>query len=230
MDRCLHGSPNLVRVIRFYRIAQDSATRDLMWARASPRAAAPQMMPRERDPRAHINTGDPSAHGLCSNKKTAGPTSCRALKVFQFNLAYLPRFTAFFSSAPEVNLATLRAAILMVAPVCGLRPLRAFLGETENVPKPIKRYPISLSQRRSDAVHGRVDSRGCLVLLMWQLAGNSVNEIGFIHLLSWQVSLVPSAHRGGTNEHSLSGETRRPLFSYREKRLSTVEIRAPCRF
>src|SRR3977135_41925 len=50
--------------------------------------------------------------------------------------AYL-RLTAFFSSAPAENFATFRAAILMVAPVCGLRPLRAFLCETENVPKPI---------------------------------------------------------------------------------------------
>src|SRR5215472_2234307 len=52
-------------------------------------------------------------------------------------LAYF-LLTAFFSSAPGVNFATLRAAILMVAPVCGLRPLRAFLCETENVPKPIR--------------------------------------------------------------------------------------------
>lgn len=36
-------------------------------------------------------------------------------------------FTDFFNSAPGVNFATLRAAILIVAPVCGLRPLRAFL-------------------------------------------------------------------------------------------------------
>jgi hypothetical protein len=35
--------------------------------------------------------------------------------------------TAFLSSAPAVNFATLRAAILIVAPVCGLRPFRAFL-------------------------------------------------------------------------------------------------------
>ena len=44
----------------------------------------------------------------------------------QASSAYL-RLTAFFSSAPGVNFATLRAAILIVAPVCGLRPLRAFL-------------------------------------------------------------------------------------------------------
>src|SRR5690349_7166742 len=52
----------------------------------------------------------------------------------------LPYFllTAFFNSAPGVNFATLRAAILIVAPVCGLRPLRAFLSDTENVPKPIR--------------------------------------------------------------------------------------------
>src|ERR1700688_1636729 len=46
-------------------------------------------------------------------------------------------FTAFLSSAPGLNFATLRAAILIVAPVCGLRPFRAFLCDTEKVPKPI---------------------------------------------------------------------------------------------
>src|SRR2546430_198436 len=54
-------------------------------------------------------------------------------------LEFVPylRFTAFFRSAPAENFATFRAAILMVAPVCGLRPLRAFLCDTEKVPKPI---------------------------------------------------------------------------------------------
>src|SRR5580658_1581179 len=51
---------------------------------------------------------------------------------------YLPLLTTFLSSFPGVNLATLRAAILMVAPVCGFRPLRALRCETENVPNPIK--------------------------------------------------------------------------------------------
>src|ERR1700676_568146 len=46
--------------------------------------------------------------------------------------------TVFFSSAPGVNFATLRAAILMVAPVCGLRPFCVFLCDTEKVPKPIR--------------------------------------------------------------------------------------------
>src|SRR5690349_15459091 len=74
--------------------------------------------------------------GAAQKKKAAGPTSCR----FDEHLKVLAYFllTAFFSSAPGVNLATLRAAILIVAPVCGFRPLRAFLCETENVPKPIK--------------------------------------------------------------------------------------------
>src|ERR1035438_5566526 len=46
--------------------------------------------------------------------------------------------TCFLSSTPGVNLATLRAAILMTPPVCGLRPLRALRCETENVPKPTR--------------------------------------------------------------------------------------------
>src|SRR5499427_2044651 len=56
--------------------------------------------------------------------------SCQCLNYFLF--------TAFLSSAPGVNFATLRAAILIVAPVCGLRPLRALRCETEKVPNPIK--------------------------------------------------------------------------------------------
>src|SRR6266700_4562054 len=59
---------------------------------------------------------------------------CRDSKI----VPYFPRFTAFFNSAPGLNFATRRAAILIVAPVCGLRPLRAFLCETENVPNPIR--------------------------------------------------------------------------------------------
>src|ERR1700685_3734013 len=67
--------------------------------------------------------------------------------------------TVFFSSAPGVNFATLRAAILIVAPVCGLRPLRAFLCDTEKVPKPIRatrsplrRAPVMLLTAVSIAV------------------------------------------------------------------------------
>src|ERR1700712_3028367 len=40
------------------------------------------------------------------------------------------------SSLPALNLATFLALILITAPVCGLRPLRAALLLTENVPKP----------------------------------------------------------------------------------------------
>src|SRR5208283_4973726 len=61
------------------------------------------------------------------------------LPLFNRNLRgpYLPLLTTFFSSFPGVNFATRRAAILIVAPVCGFRPLRALRCETENVPNPI---------------------------------------------------------------------------------------------
>src|SRR3984957_11759692 len=85
---------------------------------------------------------------VCWQQKTAGPTPCR-FTILHFDRNYF-LFTAFFSSAPGLNFATLRAAILMVAPVCGLRPLRAFLCDTEKVPKPIKatRSPL----RRADVM------------------------------------------------------------------------------
>src|SRR5579872_2396158 len=88
-------------------------------------------------------------------QKTAGPTPCRSEILYPDYFL----FTAFLSSAPGVNFATLRAAILIVAPVCGLRPLRAFRCDTENVPKPInatrsplRRAPVMLSTAVSMAV------------------------------------------------------------------------------
>ena len=77
----------------------------------------------------------------------------------QFQICGYFLLTAFFSSAPGVNFATFRAAILIVAPVCGLRPFRAFLCDTENVPKPIsatrspfRSAPVMLSTAVSIAV------------------------------------------------------------------------------
>src|SRR5438128_7316467 len=73
-------------------------------------------------------------HMDAGRKKRQGrPPAVRGNRIPNYFL-----FTAFFNSAPGVNFATLRAAILMVAPVCGLRPFRAFLCDTEKVPKPIR--------------------------------------------------------------------------------------------
>src|SRR5664279_5678473 len=72
-----------------------------------------------------------------SKSKTAGPTPAVTPASKNSGAPYLPLLTTFLSSFPGVNLATLRAAILMVAPVCGFRPLRALRCETENVPNPI---------------------------------------------------------------------------------------------
>src|SRR5882724_942085 len=123
-------------------------------------------------------------------------------------LEFVPylRFTAFFRSAPAENFATFRAAILMVAPVCGLRPLRAFLCETENVPKPISatrspffRAEVMLSTAVSIAV-------AAVALLMWQLAEiRSMRSALFIFSPGRSHS-SPSAYRGGNNGHSLSGK------------------------
>src|SRR5260370_35849485 len=57
-------------------------------------------------------------------QKTAGPTPFRSSK----SQIYLSRYvyfllTAFFGCAPGMNFATFRAAILIVATVCGLLPV-----------------------------------------------------------------------------------------------------------
>ena len=46
-------------------------------------------------------------------------------------------FTASFSSLPALKAGTLEAAICISSPVCGLRPVRAALSRTSNVPNPI---------------------------------------------------------------------------------------------
>src|SRR5215469_7503934 len=101
--------------------------------------------------------------------------------IYFWLLSYFPRLTAFFSSAPALNLATRRAAILMVAPVCGLRPLRALRCEIEKVPNPIRatrspffKAPVMLSTVVSMA-------EAAWVLLMPQLAAmRSIKSALFI--------------------------------------------------
>src|SRR5204862_4085619 len=109
--------------------------------------------------------------------------------------AYL-RLTSFFSSAPAENFATFRAAILMVAPVCGLRPLRAFLCETENVPKPISatRSPFFSAEVMLSTVVSMAPA--ACVLLMWQPAAIlSMRSALFI-----VAPVRASLSQGGVNE------------------------------
>src|SRR5438270_9855919 len=109
MNGCLHGVSKLYSELFDSKgWPRDSATR----ASAAHRADACSSRAKQN------GRGQPAVEGLIPG--------------------YLPRLTAFFSSAPALNFATRRAAILMVAPVCGLRPLRAFRCEIENVPNPIR--------------------------------------------------------------------------------------------
>jgi len=50
----------------------------------------------------------------------------------------LDYLTASFNPLPALNLGTVFAGILMLAPVCGFLPILAFLLETVKVPKPVK--------------------------------------------------------------------------------------------
>src|SRR5947207_5321481 len=109
---------------------------------------------------------------------------------------YLLRLTAFLSSAPAENFATLRAAILIVAPVCGLRPLRAFLCETEKVPKPMSatRSPFLSAEVMLSTVVSMAPA--AWVLLICQLAAIlSMRSALFI-----VAPVRASLSQGGVNE------------------------------
>src|SRR5205823_735844 len=108
-------------------------------------------------------------------KRQGRPPAVHEIEIRYFLL------TAFFNSAPAVNLATLRAAILMVAPVCGLRPLRAFLWDTENVPNPINatRSPFfSAAVMLSTAVS--MAAAACVLLMRLLAAIRSTRSALFI--------------------------------------------------
>src|SRR5947209_6029528 len=130
-----------------------------------------------------------------AQKKTAGPTPAASIKEACRALYFL--LTAFLSSAPGVNFATRRAAILIVAPVCGLRPLRAFLWETENVPKPIRatRSPfLRAAVMLSTAVS--IAAVACVLLMSQAPAIRSTRSALFI-FSPRQNSSLPQPESGG---------------------------------
>src|SRR5207248_2283244 len=128
-----------------------------------------------------------------TNSKSGKADPCRVGLQFR---SYLARLTAFLSSAPGVNFATLRAAILMVAPVCGLRPLRAFLWETENVPKPIRatRSPFFKAEVTLSTVVS-IAWAACVLLILQAPAIRSTRSALFI-FSPGRFREFCSAHRG----------------------------------
>src|SRR6266581_9223619 len=161
-----------------------------------------------------------------AQKKTAGPTPAASIKEACRALYFL--LTAFFSSAPGVNFATFRAAILIVAPVCGLRPLRAFLWETEKVPKPIRatrspfrRAAVTLSMAVSIAVFA------CALLISHAPAILSTRSALFI--FSPRQVLFRSQRNTGTKGLAEFGKPDGCIFLPLDG-MSTVKIRAGSRF
>lgn len=51
-----------------------------------------------------------------------------------------------FKTLSALNAGALRAAIVIILPVCGLQPLRAARSQTSNLPKPSKKSIVALSQ------------------------------------------------------------------------------------
>src|SRR5438034_8153725 len=162
----------------------------------------PQAVRRQTAPPSCARPGrvrDPSPHEPVSTRtlknKNGRADPCRSPEK---TWPYLLRLTAFLSSAPAVNFATLRAAILIVAPVCGLRPLRAFLCDTEKVPKPISatRSPFFRAAVMLSTVVSIADP--AWVLLIWHPAAiRSMRSALFIVSLLASF-VVLSAHGEGS--------------------------------
>src|SRR2546427_5071494 len=173
----------------------------------------PQAVRRQTAPPSCARPGrvrDPSPHEPVSTRtlknKNGRADPCRSPEQ---TWRYLLRLTAFFSSAPAENFATLRAAILIVAPVCGLRPLRAFLCETEKVPKPISatRSPFFSAEVMLSTVVSMAPA--ACVLLMWQPAAIlSMRSALFI-----VAPVRASLSQGGVNEQFCCVETRRSYLA-----------------
>jgi hypothetical protein len=169
----------------------------------------------------------PRTAGVLSTEKQKRQGRPPAVSVITNRPPYF-LLTAFFNSAPGENFATLRAAILIVAPVCGLRPFRAFLCDIEKVPNPIKatrsplrNAPVMLLTAVSMAVVA------CALLISQAPAILSTRSALFISSFSSQVSFVciPSTIPGGQTLVSELGNLMEGiLLSLR--RMSTVKIRA----
>lgn len=69
---------------------------------------------------------------FATKAKRKAPQSLTGLDFMNIN--YL---TASFKALPALNAGTVVAAILIAAPVCGLRPSRAARSRVSKVPKPI---------------------------------------------------------------------------------------------
>jgi hypothetical protein len=90
-------------------------------------------------------------------------------------------------------------------------------------------YPISFAEGGSNTVHGGINSSRGLRLADFTRTCDLVNQIGFVHSLSSQVSFMPSLHREETLAMAELGNlTARILLPLR--RMSTVKIRIGSQF
>jgi hypothetical protein len=98
------------------------------------------------------------------------------MKNLNYFLAFPPAILTE-KSFPALNLGTFLALIFMVAPVCGLRPLRAARFETENVPKPTSVTVSPFFKVDTTApVNASKDSFACFLVMPASLAICSINS------------------------------------------------------
>src|SRR5688500_6765305 len=85
------------------------------------------------------------------------------------------------NSLPALNLATFLALILITAPVCGLRPLRAALLETEKVPNPTRvTFPFPFNVFVTSSTNESKVALACVFVMPASSAIFAINSALFI--------------------------------------------------
>src|SRR5712672_676200 len=138
--------------------------------------------------------------------KTAGPTPCRFVECESKTFASLFLVDGFLQFGPRSKFRNLAGgnfdsgAGLRIAPIPCLSLRYRESAETYQC------YPISFSQRTSNAAHGSVNRSRSLRLAHFAGTSDLVNQIRLIHSFSSQVSFN-TQHKRGKQEHVTEWET-----------------------
>src|SRR5439155_7660580 len=116
-----------------------------------------------------------------------GRRSCRPFLSDKFSL--LGAIDGFLQFGPCRELRNFAGRDLDRCPRLRVTSVAGFsLGYRER-PETDQRHPVSFFQSSSNAVHRCIDRRSCLGLIDMAPRRDPVDEISFVHRLSWQVSL-----------------------------------------
>src|SRR3984957_8430949 len=156
--------------------------------------------------------------------KTAGPTSCRLSQISKpvgiFPLLLL--VDCFLQFGPWCKLCNFAGSDFDSGACLRIAPVPRFSLRYRECAETYQSHPISLPEGRRDAVHSGVDRSSGLRFAHFTSACDLVNEIGFVHSLSSQVSFDIQRGVGG-----ISGAAGKPVATYFPPSVADVNCENP---